>query len=827
MKIKRLLLINLILSFVFTIISCGDDSGGDGGTQDIIDVGKDNVEVDTDGDVTIDREGDVDIDTGCTGCEGEDRKCYNINESIIRIDSCKKCIETEGRAQWVDGCPYDNETCIPVGEILPNYTRTRCSKCVLNDEGRPEVKEGCSFFDPLNSHPNQPLNYCLLPGESVPPSANYPCSICLEVPPGSSQLELFIGCWDNTSSYCTPQNEIININQEPCLICECRLQNDGSYVCTPQYGCDTIVEDTPTDFIDGPVDAVEILNKGGNIEGVDLYITPGVDNHGYIKPTINSDLDNDGDLEIGWHGSIPNNQITGSQLQIFLGNDYTNYTTILTNKFVTGIITSDLTFEGKSDLIIEYTDPRTRQGGIEFYCGLGPSNGNPITFVTCGNIPIMDNIYGIDLFDFDHNGWLDIIIAGYDSNSYIYKGQPPSCNGGDCIPQFNTNTPMPLQINGSLAVKSGDLDYNGSTEIIFAKFVNREGMIEPSFATYSPIFYRGDPSTPNLLSFQLEVAGATDVTLADVNGDRFLDIIFANYCLGGITPGGDLDPYSIECMIDTIIYSYIYLNVDELNQTGNLIPLSERFSNEECPTVGRTKQCRIKLQTGSTYAVTAADYDLDGCTDLAFATRTSLKVYRNGLDAQGNCALFNSNPLELNVTDTGQIRKLLSGDFDENGYPDIAVTVYSERSPEQQVIFFNQGIINNQLNLQKQPIVSLLTSSSMTNYRTGNIVDNYPLGFYLSPIISMGDKVKWVKFKWYGEGELCFRFRTEDTPTNFLRIFENWFPAQGQQLCLNSGEEVNLTSLGLNYNGLYFVYMIEFPLNTSYYVDKVELYFVP
>ncbi len=175
--------------------------------------------------------------------------------------------------------------------------------------------------------------------------------------------------------------------------------------------------------------------------------------------------------------------------------------------------------------------------------------------------------------DLNRDGFPDLVFAdagtspGEAADSFLYWGSREG---------YSKDRRLSLQTTGASACATGDLNHNGWPGLVFAQYRNQE-----SFDVSPSIFVVG-PQGLSPLPIVLPIRGATDVQVADINGDARPDLVFMNN-ISGRTRGD--------------INSYIYWG----DAKGDFSPLHR----SELPGHGNYKAC-------------AADLNDDGYVDLVF-----------------------------------------------------------------------------------------------------------------------------------------------------------------------------------------------------------------
>ncbi len=137
---------------------------------------------------------------------------------------------------------------------------------------------------------------------------------------------------------------------------------------------------------------------------------------------------------------------------------------------------------------------------------------------------------GNSVVDLNGDGYMDIIYSNSSNgstnhvNSYIYWG--------DATASYNAMTE--LATVGASGNSVADLNGDGYMDIVFSNTRDGNNWIINSY------IYWGDATASYSLKTELSTIGAIGNTIADVNGDGYLDIIFGNYYNGS---SWDLNSY--------------------------------------------------------------------------------------------------------------------------------------------------------------------------------------------------------------------------------------------------------------------------------------------
>jgi hypothetical protein len=239
---------------------------------------------------------------------------------------------------------------------------------------------------------------------------------------------------------------------------------------------------------------------------------------------------------------------------------------------------------GKNPAIGSLPDPT----GVNSYIYWGSSQGYSDSDRT--QLPTNGST-GCSVADLNNDGDLDIVFSNYvttttpisyEIDSYIYWG--------DGTGSYSTDDRTGLPTKGAVASYVVDLDQDGHLDIIFSNYrQNGSDSISTTYDIDSYIYW-GDDSGSYAERTELPTIGAYGSSVADLNGDGALDVVFSNRH----TANGTSFVYNLD--------SYIYWGDGTRNYTVT--------NRTELPTIG-------------TYGNSIADLNNDDKGDIIFSNHQS------------------------------------------------------------------------------------------------------------------------------------------------------------------------------------------------------------
>ncbi|MFC1712145.1 FG-GAP-like repeat-containing protein [Candidatus Poribacteria bacterium] len=390
------------------------------------------------------------------------------------------------------------------------------------------------------------------------------------------------------------------------------------------------IEETFEDFADGRFDG------GGNIHA--SY-------DGKLKLTGQQwDLNNDGYLDIIFSNARNAPDASSTHINSFIywgsGSGYLsgNRTELPTHYAIVSSI-ADLNNDGYLDVI--FSNHHHSQSFIYWGSASGDySDGNKTGLPTRSAV-------GNSVADLDNDGYLDIVFsnaydgATYNTNSFIYWGSPVGFSTAN-----RTELPTHYADGNSIA----DLDSDGHLDIIFSN--TYDGV---NWDPDSVIYWGAAGGFSTSAKTELPTQGAIDNSVADLDGDGFLDIVFSNSRYG---TGFDISPSS-----------FIYWGSDS----------------------GFTGSNKTELPTSFAFGNSIADLDADSHLDIVFSNhRDDVSFDIDSVIYWGFAGAFSSGSITELPTYGATGNAIV--DMDDDGYLDIIFDNHQDGSPGDTSVNINSFI---------------------------------------------------------------------------------------------------------------------------------------
>lgn len=280
---------------------------------------------------------------------------------------------------------------------------------------------------------------------------------------------------------------------------------------------------------------------------------------------------------------------------------------------------ADLNYDGYLDLLFANLHNDARDYSVPAWIYWGAADG----YSPARRADLPTQGCGItSVADLNNDGWLDIVVGNHYQDdthfveySWLYWG---SASG------FDPANRATLDTIGTYANSVADLNQDGWLDIVFSNHRNTEGYYEQD----SYVYWGGEEGFSSERRTGLPTLGATDNTVADVNSDGWLDIVFSN---------------SRDNAGQTAVNSYIFWGSPAGFGRGN----------------------RTELPTNRATANSVADLNGDGYPDIVFSNYRHPTSYIYWNSASG---FSPANRSELPTL--GAVGNSVE-DLNYDGYPDI------------------------------------------------------------------------------------------------------------------------------------------------------------
>ncbi|MFC2149557.1 FG-GAP-like repeat-containing protein [Candidatus Auribacterota bacterium] len=232
--------------------------------------------------------------------------------------------------------------------------------------------------------------------------------------------------------------------------------------------------------------------------------------------------------------------------------------------------------------------------------------------------------YGNSVADLNDDGYLDIVFSNcyneggaYNVNSYIYWGAATAA--------YTTKTEMSTY--GAYGNSVADLNDDGYLDIVFSSFYNGSSYNTNSF------IYWGAESGPYTTKTELFTRGAVDSSVADLNNDGHLDVLFSNSRNGAsfdinsyIYWGAETAAYTTKTELST--HATMGNSIADLNKDGFLDIVFSNFSYNSSYNTNSyiywgaetaSYTTKTELLTHAARGVSVGDLNSDSYLDIVFS----------------------------------------------------------------------------------------------------------------------------------------------------------------------------------------------------------------
>ena len=363
------------------------------------------------------------------------------------------------------------------------------------------------------------------------------------------------------------------------------------------------------------------------------------------------------------------------------------------------LASGDVDGDGDLDLVVGVADTPSREQ-THLYLNDG---GGVFVDVTPTHLPVPNSATNaVELADLDGDGALDLILAGDDRGSQIYRN-----DGSGVFTDVTAAWGRPGAYANQEALAVADLDGDGDLDLVTGNNSEVGGFL---------VSLQLNDGTGRLTSVQLThmpllLTRTQAIATGDVDGDGDLDLILGNrtgvqggpqnllYLNDGQAVFTDAtalrlppDPYETRALALADVdgdndLDLVTGNISEVGyHWGTTSPQNQLYLNDGLGFFALATAGRLPLENDETSAAELVDLDGDGDLDLLFGNQRGLSV-ANGLNRlylNDGVGVFSSAPIPANHDHT---TGLAVGDFDGDGDPDAAFS----NSDEQVELYLNDG----------------------------------------------------------------------------------------------------------------------------------------
>jgi len=397
------------------------------------------------------------------------------------------------------------------------------------------------------------------------------------------------------------------------------------------------------------------------------------------------DLNGDGNIDVIFaNGS---NARGGSF--IYMG-DGKNFTTsrplVLETSHPVAVATGDLNLDGHIDLVFANSEPaETSDINAYIYWGRAGVFSNERRAELLAGTPA-----DVAIADLDQNGYPDLVFASVDSPGRNWAGKRVPTESKifwGAQEGYSLERTMDIPTYAATAVVAGDYNGNGWADLVFAQLRNKE-----NFETESVVFLNENSGFDFNKHLKFTTRGATDVVMADFDGNGKPDLAFANKRSGnarGTVPSylylGGTEGYSADGRIELPSSGANQASFADFNDDGWTDVLVDNSDHDD-PSLkygarmfwggkdGIVTDRFTRVDVDSPWASSVADFNRDGYLDILFSAATSgvdsLFVYWGGEDPY-----LKERRTVLAITDG---RATAIADLNRDGYLDVVGTSVGE-----------------------------------------------------------------------------------------------------------------------------------------------------
>ncbi len=275
--------------------------------------------------------------------------------------------------------------------------------------------------------------------------------------------------------------------------------------------------------------------------------------------------------------------------------------------------------------------------------------------------------------DYDNDGFLDILLTGYDNSGGVSKIYHNNGNN-----TFTEQTSISLTGVGGGSIVWGDYDNDGDIDILLTGYTNLNGCESK--------IYRNNGNNTFIEQTAISLTGVSSSSVAwgDYDNDGDLDILLTGYTcstyVSKIYRNNNEGTFTEQTSISLIGIGSSSVAWGDYNNDGYLDILltgwasgtivSKIYKNNGDGTF--TQQTSISLTPVNSSSVAWGDYDNDSYLDIlltgwASGSKIFSKIYRNN----GDGSFTEQTSISLTGVQSGSVAW---GDYDNDGYLDIILT---------------------------------------------------------------------------------------------------------------------------------------------------------